>query len=221
MPSLVEYSRTVMVRLERAIAQPIQILDKWNETPSNTKFEIAGLTQTYFVTMRSFSPQCTCVDFVLRGERLPCKHIFYVYLRVLKLPSPRILNDGQGQPRYIEFDFEEAFELSRKLVRREEAAASEVQIKLYRERDDTDCSICYDALDYNSPSSLESCGQCRHAFHRLCIEIWAKRTPTCPLCRSHMANSNDKYMRQQQQAAENKWYLDTEPRSAGDSPSKR
>lgn len=41
----------------------------------------------------------------------------------------------------------------------------------------TACSICLN----ESPDSIT---QCKHQFHRACIDVWLKSNSTCPLCRS-------------------------------------
>lgn len=42
------------------------------------------------------------------------------------------------------------------------------------------CSVCLDQLGEH-PSSLE----CRHRFHRECIERSLLHSPLCPMCRAH------------------------------------
>ncbi len=43
----------------------------------------------------------------------------------------------------------------------------------------TECSICLNLIisDYYN---LE----CKHLFHSMCLDEWAKQSPTCPLCRN-------------------------------------
>jgi hypothetical protein len=41
----------------------------------------------------------------------------------------------------------------------------------------SDCSVCLNEF----PDSIT---QCKHQFHRACIDVWLKSNSTCPLCRS-------------------------------------
>jgi hypothetical protein len=45
------------------------------------------------------------------------------------------------------------------------------------------CSICACAFDLCTYQRNLVCG---HKFHKKCIDIWAKRQNTCPICRSVM-----------------------------------
>jgi len=48
----------------------------------------------------------------------------------------------------------------------------------------TCCCICLEPYsDTDSPVCLRACA---HAFHRLCLERWVRRHPTCPVCRRNL-----------------------------------
>jgi len=58
-----------------------------------------------------------------------------------------------------------------------------VQQELDRDEfDQTMCPICLDQLSPNEASVLD----CRHRFHRRCVEPWLAEHVTCPLCRSEV-----------------------------------
>ncbi|KAF7056641.1 hypothetical protein CFC21_064028 [Triticum aestivum] len=53
--------------------------------------------------------------------------------------------------------------------------------------DDTDtthttCAVCL--AEYADGDELRRLPGCKHAFHRLCVDEWLRRRPSCPLCRT-------------------------------------
>jgi hypothetical protein len=50
---------------------------------------------------------------------------------------------------------------------------------------DFECSICLDIIENNNFIKLINC---KHIFHRSCINEWKKINNTCPLCRKNISN---------------------------------
>ena len=48
------------------------------------------------------------------------------------------------------------------------------------------CVICLDNLTSDDSIALE----CRHQFHKKCIELWMKKNSICPLCRNKLQIDN-------------------------------
>lgn len=46
----------------------------------------------------------------------------------------------------------------------------------------TSCTICLDDFDENS--KLVQLNECKHVFHKTCINDWLKQKPSCPNCQS-------------------------------------
>ena len=47
------------------------------------------------------------------------------------------------------------------------------------------CPVCLDFEDFFKGKAVP---QCRHAFHKTCLQDWMDRTNTCPLCRTRMTD---------------------------------
>jgi len=50
------------------------------------------------------------------------------------------------------------------------------------------CPICHDALHVDFTVL-----NCKHAFHIDCLAEWAKRQPTCPMCRTFISRSENQW----------------------------
>ena len=50
-----------------------------------------------------------------------------------------------------------------------------------------DCSICLRDIYFGT----ERTTPCNHIFHRICLETWLNRSPTCPLCRARLPRPED------------------------------
>ncbi|TKY65383.1 RING-H2 finger protein ATL67 [Spatholobus suberectus] len=55
---------------------------------------------------------------------------------------------------------------------------------------DTTCSICIS--DYEESEMLRMMPQCRHYFHRDCVDKWLKVNASCPVCRNSLVESSNK-----------------------------
>ncbi|GAB6028311.1 hypothetical protein CHUAL_002484 [Chamberlinius hualienensis] len=49
------------------------------------------------------------------------------------------------------------------------------------------CTICWDAVDFNTNPSVTKCG---HLFHNSCILLWLKTGKNCPQCRTRINTKN-------------------------------
>lgn len=63
-------------RLLRSLENPLRLLHR-----SNSLFFILGATGNVYTVTLTTTPTCTCPD-----STIPCKHILFVYIRVLSLP---------------------------------------------------------------------------------------------------------------------------------------
>ena len=141
-----------------------------------------------------------CADFH-RGNL--CKHILFVFLKVLKVPpsSPLIYQKALLQSELAEV-FEKApnIALVSASVRVEDSVA-----KAYQDSKDgqqkppeketavvefveSDCAVCFDPM--TSPETAKACPTCRNYLHIECLQKWLNHSPTCPYCRSQLRKSS-------------------------------
>jgi len=145
-------------------------------------------------------PSCTCPDHA-KGNL--CKHILFVMLKVIGLPSSSQL---VYQTALLEEELNEIVESLTK--RRSQLGMNVVAKKAVREQyakissgeevDDTssdcaerksiegDCPICFDSLGSDMKVLTFCKGVCGTNFHAECMRMWTSQCradPTCPACR--------------------------------------
>ncbi|MCO5552949.1 hypothetical protein L7F22_006469 [Adiantum nelumboides] len=52
---------------------------------------------------------------------------------------------------------------------------------IFVSNEDNICTICLD--EYEKKEALRVLPNCGHAFHVVCIDMWLRQRPTCPMCR--------------------------------------
>lgn len=177
-------------RVNRACVQPIRILEK-RESAECVHLQMLGSTggNVYETTFYPTHATCACIDWRRNGMSFPCKHILYVYVKVLQIPTTSLYTSVP--------DFVEAYTRARNLVKNEITRAVAFNVRC-----DTDCCICYDSL--GTLDTCVECTACKHLVHRTCIDIWLKRgrTKTCPMCRHNWRNRDTANTRD-----EEKWHI--------------
>lgn len=77
------------------------------------------------------------------------------------------------------FPFEESFfsdeTKDKKIVKK---ISKRVQFQMYPKIKTDECSICLNNIKYDKIIL-----PCNHSFHYICIIIWLKENPICPICR--------------------------------------
>nr|KYP47610.1 RING-H2 finger protein ATL2M [Cajanus cajan] len=54
---------------------------------------------------------------------------------------------------------------------------------------ETTCSICIS--DYEESEILRMMPQCRHYFHKDCVDVWLKVHASCPICRNSLVEARN------------------------------
>lgn len=49
-----------------------------------------------------------------------------------------------------------------------------------------DCAICLEPLNIGDKMRRLPCSTVSHAFHTKCIDLWLKRSLSCPVCRARI-----------------------------------
>ncbi|GMH34383.1 hypothetical protein BSKO_02217 [Bryopsis sp. KO-2023] len=189
-----------------------RILAVGSEGGGIEEFDVLGATANVYTVTVSRHPSCTCPDFERR--QLPCKHILFVRLRVLKLkPSDPMVwqkaylstevDDilrGEGDVETLGTDVvanDRVIKAYQKL--RDPGDADNEEEEKGKEEDPSsnrqkiegrDCGICFDDFDKDSKEALVWCLHCGNNLHKSCFERWAStkkgnhQQVTCVYCRS-------------------------------------
>ncbi|KAH7657649.1 Mitogen-activated protein kinase kinase kinase protein [Dioscorea alata] len=190
-------SQLIADRIARAIHHRLRLLHR-----SNAQFFILGATGNVYTVTLTATPSCTCPD-----RTIPCKHILFVLLRVLRLPFDDVcLRRRVLRPCH----------LTRLLAIPTSAAtlagprARERFHQLYstpagilnmhtRPRpleEGTLCPICLEPMsDDDDGGALVTCRTCGNSLHGECLAKWrrsrGRRAATCVVCRSRWQEQRD------------------------------
>lgn len=160
------------LRINRALSQRIHLIRQKSEKV----FHVAGLTSDYYVLLSDIGAAghcCTCPDF--KNRQKPCKHIFFILFRVLRLKKDDWLRNNDLLPSKWNVA-KPKFEV---------ATAIELNKRKRLEVQDEECSICYEAFVNTKNDPVTYCNNCGHCFHSGCMRIWLRHSceKNCPQCR--------------------------------------
>lgn len=196
-------------RLERIFYDEFYLLDALGPHESGDvigctikTFKISGSTRSlYTVVFRKNGRfDCDCMDMKLHCRKIGCvcKHICFVYIKVLKLAGFEFFcENGNVLP---EAKVKEAETICGALNGNIDAMLLNMSLKdkydmiksgKYTMEDsfqpnkaigeDDDCPICYNPL---SDGILNGCPVCKNVVHKKCIKKWLDKHDTCVYCRS-------------------------------------
>ncbi|KAL7424068.1 hypothetical protein Q5752_001653 [Cryptotrichosporon argae] len=197
-------------RAQRVLMQRMFMVDReavGNDDAPLERFKVLGSTGNVYTTIIGHVPQCDCPDFGFGNK--PCKHIIFVFLKVLKLPMSNkawfqaaLLTDelravfaaapptpcasvsvsGQVRTEYLRATGVEVEEKAEVVGKRIESVGD-------------DCPVCYEEMSEvdNKSGKLvydESVAGCGKALHAECFNMWAATANrkgdavTCVWCRA-------------------------------------
>ncbi|CAI6338290.1 unnamed protein product [Periconia digitata] len=157
--------------MDRALSQPLLFVDRQRcdnlEAPRET-FTIAGNSgKDYTVNIRHVS-SCTCMDFTMR--RIPCKHIIYTMVKVLKVAeTSHLLYQLALTSSELQGIFDNA------------PAAPSVGVIVDEPADPKrkplegeDCPICYMEFVPGKENITYCKSYCGNNVHKVCMDTWLK-----------------------------------------------
>lgn len=59
-------------------------------------------------------------------------------------------------------------------------------VKIVKDIDDEDCSICLDKLFDEEDNKQVISLECNHLYHKECVDPWIKENKSCPLCKRNI-----------------------------------
>ncbi|CAN1218947.1 Mitogen-activated protein kinase kinase kinase 1 [Linum perenne] len=186
-------------RIFRSLRHDLRLLHR-----SESNFFVLGATGNVYTVSLTTAPSCTCPD-----RTSPCKHIFFVLIRVLGVPiedpalrrrtlrpcllsrllsspsSPDSLAGVSLRRRFHQLFFDFLVRQQREQVEIKEGAV---------------CPICMDDIVEEEAAAVAACGTCKNVVHEECLRRWkrsrGRRGVTCVICRARWrGNGNeDKYL---------------------------
>lgn len=216
-------SQAVLDRYTRSLRHRLFLIERNNpvhngdgdgdgEMISET-FAVMGANGNVYTCKISTQSECNCPDFIKRNGNGPCKHLLFIFTRVLKLKEEDpIWWQSKLLPDEVSRILKEA---PRNNNATDDVLANEGVRSMYRvlqqrdknnqqEKDSSrrpiegDCPICFENLKAADPTRPDDvttfCESCGHNFHKSCVQNWVRARSqgqsqaSCPLCRANMNN---------------------------------
>lgn len=201
---------SIMDRIQRALVQRLYLVEKGDIDRDNRSCSLVVMGSTgnlYTVTLRD-KASCTCPD---HERSYLCKHILFVLLKVAGVSSD---SDIVYQEAWTNRELDELLELlsSRRVGGSSGVLANDRVRERYAQLqkgadgviegdddeesgvirksldDDSDCPICFDAMDASKEKLVHCRVMCGANFHDSCIQKWSSSASsgrlTCPNCRT-------------------------------------
>lgn len=181
-------------RILRALRHPLLLLHRNNAT-----FFILGATANVYTVTISSLPSCTCPD-----RTSPCKHILFVFIRVLSLPlhhpslrsrtlRPSLLRRLLALPTSPDSlarqPLRERFHQLFFAARQESSSGISADVE-----DGATCPVCLEEMGKDE-KVVVACGSCGNGIHEECFVTWkrsrGRRMAICVICRARWRGANN------------------------------
>ncbi|CAG8448241.1 4517_t:CDS:2 [Funneliformis mosseae] len=194
-------SKKIQIRIERAETQKMYLISRTIVSQFQQNFIIMGPTGIVYTVVISHVPNCTCIDF---KTFKPCKHILFVYLKILSLPRD---SKDIFQIAHLTKELHVIFAKTRRMLdprvmasyrirRRYRAYITGAACQKRRPIEGGDCAICYEKFDENDDNIVWCQKGCGNNLHKACYDQW-KRTRsgivTCVYCRDMWLEDSTKF----------------------------
>lgn len=161
--------------------------NKDNDIRINIRESRFDISETDWVPPVSFCGCSRCIESAYNGTYVPQIQLDFLYrenrMNELLNNLNYLFNYDQNdfQSDFINSLFQEASALRE--LERNDNVVIDVNCKRFAdiEKTFTNCSICSD--DYNDDDTVSTLN-CKHVFHKNCIEEWGHYNPVCPVCKA-------------------------------------
>lgn len=194
-------------RISKAYLERLYLIHRFrNVGLLKEEFDVCGSKGNIYKATLANTVRCTCIDFSIR--RRACKHLLFVFLRVLRIPGhlpvytttdltnadlEQIFSEAQDDPvaeALATPDLRKAWETAvgyKPDAETDSSTASQAsnnnrkQGKRLIPEGDL-CGVCYEDFEPGQEDSLEYClRSCGRALHRDCLETWARSVSRGPV----------------------------------------
>ncbi|GAB4820534.1 hypothetical protein N2152v2_007580 [Parachlorella kessleri] len=185
--------------IDRKLLSPVG-----SEEGAAEEFAVLGATGNVYTVTICRQPQCTCPDY-LKGNL--CKHILFVMLRVLRLPTDEPLvwqralltdevnavlsgekSEGPAEVQRGVLAADAVRAQYRRLSSQGGSGSGEEHASGNQRPVEGDCPICFESLSAQGmgDNKVTFCaGSCGNNVHVGCMRMWlGSHHTTCPLCRA-------------------------------------
>ncbi|RHZ69117.1 hypothetical protein Glove_290g76 [Diversispora epigaea] len=173
-------------RIERAMTEYMYLIDHKEIDLTRREYLISGPTGSVYTIIISNTLSCSCPDF---QKGFQCKHILFVFLKVLKVDSNSKLI---YQKALLTTELKSIFSKSPRIILQPSKSFIDQlqdQIELIKKHKrkpiDGKCPICFEPM--NKKEKLVWCkSRCGNNIHEKCFNLWKRRKPeaTCVYCQT-------------------------------------
>ena len=169
-------------RIERCYTDNIYLIESLppeEKYPNQRVYVIMGHSGKIYNVTISNVPNCTCPDFVHKGNR--CKHIYFVLMRIMNIInySEKYFSDEQLLDMFMNIP-----PVAKNLIYEgEKLNQEEKEVNQKFDKGDI-CPICLDPLE--NGKDLDFCRfSCGKTIHKKCFSMWEKtKGSICVFCRA-------------------------------------
>lgn len=194
-------------RILRALRHPLRLLHR-----ADPNFFVLGTTGNVYTINLCSTPSCSCPD-----PSVPCKHILFVFIRVLGVPLDdaclrrRTLRPCQLHRLLATPTVPESLAAASLRQRFQQLLSSNNNGRNLQEGDlmnnerieieeGSSCPVCLEEI--GKEEKVVACGTCENPIHEECFNMWkrsrGKRRVRCVICRAKWRNiteqANNKYL---------------------------
>lgn len=203
-------SEDTIKRIAKAYMERMYLIHRYRKDDNTLMetFDVSGSTGNVYKVTVSRHVNCSCMDFSLR--RNVCKHLLFVYLKVLRLPGNLpVYSSVRLSEEQVAEVFSEALKnpVAEVMARPELRKAWETAVGYQPDPSDANgdgpvtpegrrliptegdvCGVCYEDLEPGSTEGLEFClKSCGRPIHTDCLQTWFNTRGydrTCIWCRA-------------------------------------